>query len=155
MGTSGKQSNRSYESALNQQGPESGQRTTSPIVNENPETPDPQVKPIRVRRSYDKAYKMRILTAYGECPDAHARSAFLRREGLYYSCISTWRREFTNGKSTEESNKGTARIDHLNREIEQLKKKLSQAEAIIDLQKKVSDLFGQHIRSHDESEVTS
>jgi transposase len=47
----------------------------------------------------------------------------------------------------------TARTDHMAREIEQLKKKLAQAQAIIDLQKKVSELLGTHILSHDSSEV--
>jgi hypothetical protein len=45
------------------------------------------------------------------------------------------------------------RTDHMAREIEQLKKKLAQAQAVIDLQKKVSELLGTHILSHDNSEV--
>jgi hypothetical protein len=44
------------------------------------------------------------------------------------------------------------RTDHMAREIEQLKKKLAQAQAVIDLQKKVSELLGTHILSHDSSE---
>jgi hypothetical protein len=40
----------------------------------------------------------------------------------------------------------------MTREIEQLKKKLAQAQAIIELQKKVSELLGTHILSHDSSE---
>jgi len=39
-------------------------------------------------------------------------------------------------------------VDCLSRENEQLKRKLAQAEAIIDLQKKVSELFGEHIRPY-------
>jgi hypothetical protein len=48
----------------------------------------------------------------------------------------------------------TRRTEHMVREIEQLKKKLAQAQTIIDLQKKVSELLGTHILSHDSSEVS-
>jgi len=51
--------------------------------------------------------------------------------------------------------KNAARIDHLIRENEQLKKKIAQAEAIIELQKKVSDLLGTHILSHENNEANS
>jgi len=111
---------------------------------------DPQVKSNKPRRSFDRNYKARILAAYDACSDSHERSAFLRREGLYYACIPAWRREIENGKTNPKKN--NLRIDHLTRENEQLKKKLAQAEAIIDLQKKVSELLGQHILPHDKSE---
>jgi hypothetical protein len=59
--------------------------------------------------------------------------------------------EYPDGKKATSK---SLRTDHMAREIEQLKKKLSQAQAVIDLQKKVSELLGTHILSHDSSEVS-
>jgi hypothetical protein len=74
----------------------------------------------------------------------------LRREGLYHSRISAWRNQLgVNGSSKKNTSK-TQRTDHMTREIEQLKRKLAQA--VIELQKKVSELLGAHILSHDSSE---
>lgn len=119
---------------------------------------NPQVKQARhytPRRTYDNAYKTRVLAAFDACPNASERSAFLRREGLYYSRICAWRKEQSNGKLKKKHDKNAPRIDHLTYENEQLKKKLAQAQAIIDLQKKVSELFGLHIQQHDLNEVNS
>jgi len=120
---------------------------------------DPQVKPKRQytpRRLFDTAYKTRILAAYDACSDATARGALLRREGLYYARIAAWRHQQANGKANVvKGKKNAARIDHLIRENEQLKKKMAQVEAIIDLQKKVSDLLGMQILSPENSEVKS
>jgi transposase len=124
--------------------------------------PDPQVKTTRhytPRRSYDPAYKARILAAYDACTTASARGELLRKEGLYHSRVCSWRHEQAAGKLTgnkqKKGMKNAPRLDHLLRENEHLKKKLAQAEAIIDLQKKVSDLLGTHILPHENSEVNS
>lgn len=96
-----------------------------------------------VRRSFDTAYKLRILAAYNACESPSDRGALLRKEGLYHSRICAWRQQFENSKLTENKQSGkTKRTDHLVRENEQLKKKLARAEAIIDLQKKISELLG-------------
>ena len=118
---------------------------------------DPEVKPKKKhspRRHYDNAYKTRVLETFASCKDAKERSAFLRKEGLYYSRVIAWKQEKADGKLKKDGQKRTQpRIDHLTQEIMQLKKKLAQAEAIIDLQKKVSELFGTHILPHDSNEV--
>ena len=120
---------------------------------------DSQVKPKKQytpRRLFDAAYKARILAAYDACSDATARGALLRREGLYYARIAAWRHQQANGKTNAaKGKKNEARMDHLIRENEQLKKKMAQVEAIIDLQKKVSDLLGMQILSPENSEVKS
>jgi transposase len=118
---------------------------------------DPQVKPKKPyapRRRFDVAYKRRILLAYNACSNAYERGALLRREGLYHARIAAWRQELANGKlSDQKQSPVKQRTDHLVRENEQLKKKLAQAEAIIDLQKKVSELLGTHILPHESNEV--
>ena len=120
---------------------------------------DPQVKPRKQyapRRLFDTAYKIRVLAAYDSCDNATERGALLRREGLHHPRIAVWRQQQVNGKNKfMKGQKNAARIDHLIRENEQLKKKMAQAEAIIELQKKVSDLLGTHILSHESSEERS
>lgn len=112
----------------------------------------------RPRRSFDSAYKEKILAAYEACLDSNSRGELLRREGLYYSVIGSWKSQQAAGKLKRNHRRGhgkyITRADHLIRENDQLKKKLAQAEAVIDLQKKVSDLFGQHILPHKKNEVS-
>jgi hypothetical protein len=76
----------------------------------------------------------------------------LRREGLYHSRISAWRNQLGVNDGSKKNASKTQRTDHMTREIEQLKTKLAQAQAVIELQKKVSELLGTHILSHDSSE---
>lgn len=95
------------------------------------------------RRSFDTTYKLRILAAYNSCESVSDRGALLRKEGLYHSRIASWKQQFENSKLTDKKQvRNTSRTDHLVRENEQLKKKLAHAEAIIDLQKKISELLG-------------
>lgn len=124
---------------------------TVPVTVNPPPSPviDPQVKVKKnniPKRTYETAYKLRILAAYNNCENALERGALLRREGLYRSCISAWRHQLENSKLNEKKKmSSTLRTDYLVRENDQLKKKLAHAEAIIDLQKKISDLLGAHI----------
>src|ERR671922_221429 len=53
--------------------------------------PDPEVPERATRRIYSARYKARILDEYGRL-DARGRGALLRREGLYSSHISKWRK---------------------------------------------------------------
>lgn len=118
---------------------------------------DSQVKIRRnyaTRRSFDVAYKLRILSAYEACETASARGALLRKEGLYHSRVSAWKQQLEHSKTSNKPKlRGILRVDHLTQENEQLKKKLAHAEAIIDLQKKISDLLGTHILPASENEL--
>lgn len=114
----------------------------------NQEVVEPQVmtkKQYKPRRFYEKAYKLRMITAYDACSTSSERGELLRREGLYHARIADWKREQTTDNKKQRGMKKGKRIDHLIEENEKLKNKLAQAEAIIDLQKKVSELLGQHI----------
>jgi transposase-like protein len=76
--------------------------------------------------------------------------ALLRREGLYSSTLSTWRRQRARGELTGVSpvkrgpkiDEAAHEIEKLKRENERLRKKLDQAETIIDVQKKRSKVLG-------------
>lgn len=122
-------------------------------------TPDVQVKlgQRAPRRTFSTAYKLKILEAYEACDNALARGALLRKEGLYHSRLSTWRKLRDEGglgsKSKIKTPKSTLANQQLTRENARLKKKLAQAKAIIELQKKVSDLLGTHILPPESDEI--
>jgi transposase-like protein len=60
------------------------------------EVPDPQVPERAKRRSYSAEYKAEILAEYDRL-DRDGRGALLRREGLYSSLISEWRKQAAKG----------------------------------------------------------
>lgn len=114
---------------------------------------DPQVKAASTpRRKFSNGYKLKILNVFDACSDALERGALLRREGLYHSRISAWRNQLNVSSGGKKNTSKNQRTDHMTREIDQLKNKLAQAQTIIELQKKVSELLGTHILSHDSSE---
>src|ERR1700733_11656102 len=55
------------------------------------ERPDPEVPERARRRTFTAQYKQEVLAAYEAAPDGE-KGAILRREGLYSSLISEWRR---------------------------------------------------------------
>jgi transposase len=61
------------------------------VSGERQERPDPEVPERARRRTFTAAYKQEILAAYEAAPDGE-KGAMLRREGLYSSLISEWRR---------------------------------------------------------------
>lgn len=110
--------------------------------------PDPEVVPRAKRRKLTRAYKLRILKQADECTQPGQIGALLRREGLYSSHLTNWRRLREKGQlgvkkpgrpGAAPSEKELAR---LRAENERLSKKLEQAEAIIEVQKKLSVLLG-------------
>jgi transposase len=117
---------------------------------------DTQVKAKKQRapkRKFSNAYKLQILNALDACKNGDERATLLRKEGLYYARVSLWKKQFQNGQFT--SNKTPKSIlltQQLTREVASLKKKLSQAEAIINLQKK-SELLSISTLDHDTSEM--
>ena len=113
--------------------------------------PDPEVVPIAQRRQFSAEYKKRILAEADECNEARQIGALLRREGIYSSYLTSWRRQREQGQlqGIEPQKRGrkgpTAQeqeLTKLRRENEQLRAQLERAETIIDVQKKVSQLFG-------------
>ena len=62
-----------------------------PVSGERRERPDPEVPERARRRMFTARYKQEILAAYEAAPDGE-KGAILRREGLYSSLISEWRR---------------------------------------------------------------
>ena len=113
------------------------------------------------RRRFTVEYKMRILREADKCTHPGELGALLRREGLYSSSLSHWRRARDRGdlSGTGIRKRGPEgrlvdrrdrRISELERENRRLKSRLERAEALIDVQKKVSELLGVDLPETDE-----
>ena len=61
------------------------------VTGERQERPDPEVPEKARRRTFTAQYKQEVLAAYEAAPDGE-KGAILRREGLYSSLITEWRR---------------------------------------------------------------
>ena len=110
--------------------------------------PDPEVPEKTVRRKFTAAYKLRILKEAERCTEPGQIGALLRREGLYSSALTSWRRQVDQGlvpkkrgPLAQKADPHVRRIAELERENEKLTHKLKQAELIIDVQKKVAELL--------------
>ncbi len=121
--------------------------------------PEPEVVPQAKRRSYTAAYKLRILEEADQCGRTGQIGALLRREGLYSSHLTTWRRQRATGQLAGLSPKKRGRkkdeqmveIAILGKENERLRAQLAQAELIITAQKKLSEALEQTLnRNEDE-----
>jgi transposase-like protein len=102
-----------------------------------------------VRRSFSVEYKLAILAEYDGCSDSGEKGALLRREGLYSSLITDWRRQHRQGllkASVGRSDGGRGgpslgEVARLRAENERLRTKLAEAKAIIEVQGKVHALL--------------
>ena len=120
------------------------------------ETPDLEVSPRASRRRFAAEYKARILAEYERLPDGE-RGALLRREGLYSSLISEWRKQAAAGAVEGLSNKRgrrgpdarDRRIGALEADNERLGQRWGTAEKVIEVQGKVSALSGELSKSAD------
>lgn len=112
---------------------------------ENGRYADPEVRPRDTRRRFSAEYKRRILEEAAECQHGEL-GALLRREGLYHSQLSTWRKQRAAGTLVDKprgpkANPNRAKVRELEAENAQLRRKLEQAEAIIAAQKKLARLL--------------
>jgi transposase len=111
--------------------------------------PDPEV-PERARgpRRYSAKYKAQILEEY-ERLDKAAKGALLRREGLYTSLISEWRKQRDRGAlealakpaGRQPADPRDGEVARLRRENERLVKDLEKARKVIEVQGKLSALL--------------
>ncbi len=123
-------------------------------------TPSPEVLGKPVRRRFGVEYKVRILAEADACTEMGQVGELLRREGLYSSHLSNWRRQRDEGvlaglTPKRRGRKAKAKSpmadenERLRRENDRLKEKLRQAELIIDVQKKVSEMLSIPMKSPD------
>ena len=104
------------------------------------------------RRRFTKEYKRRILQEADRCRKPGDIGALLRREGLYSSHLSTWRsardRGDLGGQGVRKRgpepklpDPSAKRVVQLERENERLRKRAERAEALVEVQKKLSELL--------------
>ena len=102
-----------------------------------------------VRRVFSPEYKLAILAEYDGATETGEKGAILRREGLYSSLITDWRRQHRQGllKATvgrSDAGRGGPTLSEVNKlraENERLRRKLAQAEVVIEVQGKVHALL--------------
>ena len=115
--------------------------------------PDPEVPAKASRRRFTAEYKLRVLTLADACNEPGCLGELLRREGLYASNLNTWRgqrdRGVLSGLSPKKRGRKESVRNPLHAENETLRKenyrltnRLRQAEIIIDVQKKISQILG-------------
>jgi transposase len=113
---------------------------------------DTEVPAKATRRKFTAQYKLDILAQAERCEPGEV-GALLRREGLYSSHLTTWRRQCEegalaalgprkHGRKPKVRDAQSQRLEALERENEKLRQRLAQAETIIEVQKKVSTLLG-------------
>jgi transposase-like protein len=122
--------------------------------------PDPEVRAVAKRRQFTAAYKLAVLEEAERLSEPGAIGALLRREGLYSSHLSVWRRERDSGAlealsrrrgrkaklSTEQK-----RVAALEARCARLQRELDQAHTIIEVQKKLCTLLGLPTAANDEN----
>jgi len=119
---------------------------------------DPEVPAKAQRRKFTAEYKLRVVREAERCKEPGEIGALLRREGLYSSLLTGWRREVEQGTRAALRSKKRGptarvvdpRVKELERDNARLSKRLEHAELIIAVQKKISQLLGIPLESPDD-----
>ena len=115
-----------------------------------PPVPDSAVDEKPRRRQFTAEYKLRILREADRCKAVGEIGALLRREGLYSSHLTVWRRErdrvakaaLAARKRGPKAKAIDPRTRQLERENAKLRRRLQRAELMLAIQKKASELLG-------------
>ena len=118
------------------------------VTGERQERPDPEVPKRARRRTFTAAYKQEILAAY-DAAGPGEKGAMLRREGLYSSPITEWRRARDAGalaglkqpRGRPAGDPRDAQIARLRKEKAQLEQELAKARFVVDVQSKLQALL--------------
>ena len=132
-----------------------------PTVVAAPAVVSPELPDRPRRRSFTAEDKLRVLAETDRAADTGGISAILRREGLYSSALTDWRRQRAaglfdaltparRGRKTTAPNPLAAEMAELQRDHARLTRRLARAEAIIEVQKKVAELLGLPLAQSDD-----
>ena len=122
--------------------------------------PDPAVEAKPQRRRFTAEYKLRILREVERAKESGEIGAILRREGLYSSLLTQWRRDrdrvakagLAARKRGPKAKTKDPRIKQLERENAKLRRRNERVELMLGIQKKVSELLGIPLKSLDSDE---
>jgi len=124
---------------------------------------DPEVPAKAKRRQFPAEYKRRIVREADAARDAGEIGALLRREALYSSHLVTWRRARVRGelaglspkrrgRKEKAINPLAKRVADLERDKRRLERRLKQAELLLEIQKKASQLLEIPLASRDDED---
>jgi transposase-like protein len=121
---------------------------------------DPAVEAKAKRRRFTAEYKLRILREVDRAKGAGEVGAILRREGLYSSHLTQWRRDrdrvakagLAARKRGPKGRIEDPRVKQLERELSKLKRRNQRLEALVDIQKKACEMLGIPLSPHDNDE---
>jgi transposase-like protein len=127
-----------------------------------PDAASPEISDRPRRRTFTAADKLRILAETDRAAEAGGIGAILRRESLYSSTLTDWRRQrdagalgalvpLKRGRKVAVLNPLAAELAVAQRDNARLTRRLAHAEAIIDLQKKVAELLGIPLAQSDDA----
>jgi transposase-like protein len=122
---------------------------------------DMEVVPRARRRHFTNADKRRILQAADRCSKPGEIGALMRREGVYSSSLSTWRRQREaadlaaltpqkRGPKVDPNRAEVLHIAQLTRDNDRLKSRLDKALLVIEVQKKLAALLGHTLDNNGE-----
>ena len=105
--------------------------------------PDPELVERPRRRRFTAEYKLRVLREADACARPGEIGALLRREGLYSSLLTEWRRQRERGAlEALERPRGRRKADPRDGENAQLRRRLERAEAELEKARKVIEVQG-------------
>ena len=115
------------------------------------------------RRRFTAQYKLKVLREADHCKEPGEIGGLLRREGLYWSNLSNWRKQRERGElaglsgkkrgpQRREKNPLADRVRELERDNLRLKRRAERAEGIVELQKKGSEIFGSELEKSAETD---
>ena len=137
-------------SSLRSSSPSTGVNTPRPA-------PDPEVVAKPKRRQFTAVYRLRILEEAERCGGPGEVGQLLRREGLYSSHLTSWRKSRREGalKGLASKKRGVkpmernpldSKVRELEAKVARLEKELHQAHTILDVQEKVAGLLGFNLK---------
>ena len=117
------------------------------------ERPETEVSDKAKRRRFTAKYKLRILREAAACTERGEMGALLRREGVYSSHLTSWRGQAERGElagltprrrgpKPKPVDPRDKRIAQLERELKKVNRRAERAEALVEVQKKLSELLG-------------
>ena len=124
--------------------------------------PDPEVEAKPKRRKFTAAYRLRILEEADRCQNPGEIGQLLRREGLYSSHLSSWRKARRQGSlaslapkkrgvKAKARNPLEPKVRQLEAKVARLEAELEKAHTILDVQEKVAGLLGFSLESGKDS----
>ena len=118
------------------------------VADDATQRPDPEVPERARRRTFTAKYKLEVLAAYDAAPDGE-KGAVLRREGLYSSHITEWRKARDAGalaglaapRGRKRRDPAAEQIARLQAEKQRLEQELAKTRFVVDVQAKLHALL--------------